>query len=175
MINLAPAARLFCAAGLAVALGAAVAPAFAGPAEVALLKSYEGNWRGKGTVVGTDSETVNCRMSLTDGNNDKINYSGRCALAGNSLSINGTLAYIEASHRYEGAMTSNVNFSGVAVGQKIGTGITFNLKSRGMNDDNNIEVNAAITLSPGVITVGFKATDVTTGKVINATVPFAKL
>jgi hypothetical protein len=175
MTNLGPIARVVGAVALVAAAGAYVAPAFAGPTETALLKSYEGTWKGKGTVVGTDNETVNCRMSLTDGNDEKVNYAGRCTLAGSDLAINGTLAYIEASHRYEGAMTSNVNFSGVAVGTKRGNGIVFNLKSRGSADSANMEIAAGIALTPGVITVTFVATDIASGKVINATVPFGKL
>lgn len=175
MNQLGPLAHNIAVAGLIAAVaGVAAAPAFAGPAEVALLKSYEGNWRGSGPLVGTETETVTCRMALTPGNDDKVNYAGRCAMAGANLSINGTLAYVENSHRYEGAMTSNVNFSGVAVGQKTGGGITFNLKSRGMQDNANVEVSAGITLLPGSITVDFKATDVSTGKVVYAKVPFAK-
>ena len=88
--------RMIAAAALLSVTGAAVVPAFAGPAEVALLKSYEGNWRGRGTVVGSDTENVTCRMSLTNGNQDKVNYAGRCSLAGTDLAINGTLAYIES-------------------------------------------------------------------------------
>jgi hypothetical protein len=175
MTGLAPLARLTGAAVLTAMVGAWVAPVFAGPAEVALLKSYEGNWRGRGTVVGSDTETVTCRMSLTNGNQDKVNYAGRCALAGTDLAINGTLAYIDSSQRYEGAMTSNINFSGVAVGRKEGKGIVFNLKSRGMSDSSNVEVTAGIILTPGVITVKFNAVDMNTGKVLNASVPFSKI
>lgn len=151
------------------------APAFAGPSEVALLKSYEGNWRGQGTAVGSSSEKVTCRMALTPGNQDKVNYAGRCTLAGTNLSINGTLAYIDDSSRYEGAMTSNLNFSGVAVGRKQEGGIVFNLQSRGEQDNTDLEIDAAIVLTPGVITVQFKATDVKTGRVIIASVPFSKV
>lgn len=175
MTNFGPFARLIGAAGLVAALAGAAAPALAGPAEIALLKSYEGNWRGEGTAIGTSTEKVTCRMALTPGNQDKVNYAGRCALAGTNLSINGTLAYIDDSERYEGAMTSNLNFSGVAVGRKQGNGIVFNLQSRGEQDNSDLEINAAIVLTPGVITVQFKATDIKTGKVIIASVPFAKV
>ena len=175
MTRFAPLALMTGAAALIAVLGVSIAPAFAGSAEVSLLKSYEGNWRGRGKVVGSDTETVTCRMSLTDGNQDKVNYAGRCSLAGTDLAINGTLAYIDSSERYEGAMTSNINFSGVAVGRKQGDGIVFNLKSRGMSDSANVEVTAGIILTPGVITVKFNAVDVDTGKVLNATVPFSKV
>jgi hypothetical protein len=175
MTNFRPLAYAVAIAGLIVAAGVAVGPAFAGPAEAALLKSYEGSWKGKGQVVGTDTETVTCRMSLTEGNDDKVNYAGRCALAGANLSINGTLAYIDASHRYEGAMTSNVNFSGVAIGQKVGDGIVFNLKERGTLADTNTVIAAGITLSPGTITVKFEATDAVSGKSVSSMIPFQKL
>ena len=72
-------------------------------------------------------------------------------------------------------MTSNVNFSGVAIGQKTGSGIVFNLKERGTQDSSNMEIATSITLSPGVITVNFRATDVNSGKMINAAVPFTKM
>ena len=175
MINAGPLVRALGVVGLIAATAVTAMPAFAGPNEVALLKSYEGSWRGTGNVVGTDSEKVSCRMSLTDGNDDKVNYAGRCALAGANLSINGTLAYIDSSSRYEGAMTSNVNFSGVAVGRKQGKGIVFNLKQRGTADASDMEISTSITLTPGVITVFFSARDVNTGKVINATIPFARV
>jgi hypothetical protein len=174
MINLGPLAGAVGVAGLIFAAGAAMTPAFAGPAETALLKSYEGNWRGSGPLIGGDQENVTCRMSLSDGNDDKVNYNGRCALAGANLSINGTLAYIDENHRYEGAMTSNVNFSGVAIGQKRGDGIVFNLVSRGMDEGKTIEVTAGITLTPGVITVDFKARDLKSGKTVTARVPFSR-
>jgi len=174
MTHLGPLARAVGVVGLVAAVGAYVAPAFAGPAETELLKSYEGTWRGKGVLKGTSNDPVTCRMSLTDGNDDKVNYSGRCLIEGANLSINGTLAYIEGNQRYEGAMTSNVNFSGVAVGKKQGGGIVFNLKSRGSAENANYEINAGITLTPGVITVDFRATDVSSGKMVSATVPFAK-
>jgi len=174
MTSIGPRARIIGMAGIIVAFAGIALPAVAGPAELALLKSYEGNWRGSAPLVGGDTENVTCRMSLSDGNDQKVNYNGRCALAGTNLSINGTLAYVEENHRYEGAMTSNVNFSGVAVGQKSGSGIVFNLKSRGMADDANVEVEAAITLVPGSISIAFTATDTKTGKSIHTTVPFTK-
>jgi hypothetical protein len=168
-------ARIVGAAALLAVTGVYVVPALAGPAEVALLKSYEGSWRGRGTVIGSDTQNVSCRLSLSSGNQDKVNYNGRCSLAGTDLAINGTLAYIESSQRYEGAMTSNLNFSGVAVGRVENGNIVFNLQSRGMADNADIAVTAGIILTPGGITVKFNAVDTKSGKVLNAVVPFSKL
>ena len=59
-----PVSRGIALAGLLFS-GASVAPAVAAPADVALLQSYIGDWRGRGTLVGANSETVVCRLSLT--------------------------------------------------------------------------------------------------------------
>ena len=107
--------RISALAGAVLAAAASV-PASAAPADVALLKSYLGNWSGRGVFQAETPETVVCKLSLTEGNSDKVNYSGRCAVAGTNLSIKGTMAYIEASRRYEAVMTSNAKFSGTAVG-----------------------------------------------------------
>jgi hypothetical protein len=108
-------------AGLLLSATAGSMPTMAAPADVALLKSYIGEWRGRGVVIGASEESVVCRLSLTEGNQDKVNYNGRCALAGTNLSVAGTIAYIDASRRYEAAMTSNATFTGIAVGQKRGS------------------------------------------------------
>ncbi len=75
MTFLGPLSRAAALAGLLLSSSFAAAPAFAGPAEVSLLKSYIGEWRGRGTLVGAATETVVCRLSLSQGNQDKINYS----------------------------------------------------------------------------------------------------
>ncbi len=64
--------------GLLLSAGFVASPAVAGPADVELLKSYIGEWRGRGTLVGAATETVVCRLSLSQGNQDKVNYNGRC-------------------------------------------------------------------------------------------------
>src|SRR5690606_32117472 len=127
----------------------AASPAFAAKADVDLLHSYIGAWKGRGQLVGAKSEAVVCRLTLSQGNQDKVNYSGRCTMAGTTLSVNGTLAYNDAAKRYEAAMTSNVSFNGLAVGKKQGKGIVFNLKERNKDEEgNDLTITAAITLQP---------------------------
>src|SRR5690554_5644345 len=133
---------------------AGVFPALAGPADVALLKSYIGDWRGRGVLIGANTETVVCRMSLTQGNQDKVNYNGRCTLAGTQLSVAGTMAYVEASKRFEAAMSSNATFTGVAVGQKRGSNLIFNLRERERDEDGkDLNITAQISLSQEAIKV----------------------
>lgn len=175
MIFLGPLSRAVALAGLLVSTGLAAAPAYAAPADVELLKSYIGEWRGRGTVTGANSETVVCRLSLKPGNQDKVNYSGRCTVAGSQLSMNGTIAYIDASRRYEAAMTSNVAFTGIAVGQKRGGGLIFNLRERDQDEDGKeIGITAQIALDGNAIAVNFEVMYIATGEYIRAEVPFNK-
>jgi len=172
-----PLARTVGLAGLLVVTPMAAAPAMATPADVALLKSYLGTWKGRGQLIGAESESVVCRLSLSEGNADKVNYSGRCTLAGTTLSVNGTLAYSDQNNRYEAAMTSNVTFTGTAIGKKTGDGIIFNLKERNKDEEgNDLTVTAAIALKGKgtAIQVDFNVVFNATGDTLQASVPFTK-
>lgn len=153
----------------------AVAPSLAAPADVALIQSYIGEWRGRGVLIGANTETVVCRMSVTQGNQDKVNYSGRCSLAGTQLSVAGTMAYIEASKRFEAAMSSNATFNGVAVGQKRGDGMVFNLRERDEDEEGkDLTITAQINLRPDTMEVTFEVVYVESGDSLRAEVPFTK-
>lgn len=172
-----PLPRMVALAGLLAVTPMAAAPAMAAPADVALLKSYIGSWKGRGQLIGAESESVVCRLSLSEGNADKVNYSGRCSLAGTTLNVNGTLAYSDQNKRYEAAMTSNVTFSGLAVGKKSGDGIIFNLKERNKDEEgNDLTVTAAIALKGKgeAIAVEFQVVFNATGDSLKASVPFTK-
>lgn len=170
-----PLTRTAALAGLLVAGSLAAVPAEAGTAEVQLLKSYVGNWKGRGTLIGAESEAVVCRLSLSEGNADKVNYSGRCSLAGTNLSVNGSLAYNDARNQYEAAMTSNVTFSGIAVGKRQGDSIVFNLRERNTDEEgNDLTITAAIVLRSDKINVDFSVLFNATGDSLKATVPFTK-
>ncbi|MDP1731109.1 MAG: hypothetical protein Q8L54_08040 [Devosia sp.] len=171
----APLLRRCAVAGLLVTSMMVAAPAFAAKADIELLHSYLGNWKGKGVLVGDESETVICRLSLTTGNQDKVNYSGRCALAGTNLSVNGTLAYVDSKKRYEAAMTSNVTFSGIAVGRKQGDGVVFNLRERNTDEEgNDMTITAVIALINKKISVEFQVLFNASGDILRASVPFTK-
>ena len=170
-----PLSRAVALAGLLVTGGVATAPVFAGPADVALLQSYIGNWRGRGVLVGANSETVVCRLALTSGNQDKVNYNGRCTLAGTQLSVAGTMAYVEANKRFEAAMSSNATFTGVAVGQKRGSGLVFNLRERDQDEEGkDLTISAQISLSNDAISVVFEVVYIESGDSLRAEVPFTK-
>jgi hypothetical protein len=162
-------------AGLLLGSGAGLSTTLAAPADVQLLQSYIGDWRGRGVLIGADEETVVCRLSLTPGNQDKVNYNGRCTLAGTNLSVAGTVAYIEESSRYEAAMTSNATFNGIAVGEKRGTGLIFNLRERDQDEDGkDLNITSQIRLDPEAIQVTFEVVYVESGDHLRAEVPFER-
>jgi len=172
---LGPLSRILALAGLLLVAPMFAAPALAARADVELLQSYVGDWRGKGEMVGAETETVVCRLSLSKGNQDKVNYSGRCSMAGTVLSVNGTLAYNDAANRFEAAMSSNATFSGLAVGKRQGNALVFNLKERNKDEaGNDLTISAAITLRQEKISVDFKVVFNATGDSMTASVPFNK-
>lgn len=172
---LGPLSRTLALAGLLLVAPLTASPALAAKADVELLQSYVGDWRGKGEMVGAETETVVCRLSLSKGNQDKVNYSGRCSLAGTVLSVNGTLAYNDAANRFEAAMSSNATFSGLAVGKRQGSALVFNLKERNKDEaGNDLTLSAAITLRQEKINVDFKVMFNATGETLTASVPFSK-
>jgi len=169
-------ARAAALAATLLASAGAASPAVAAAADVALIKEYVGNWTGRGTLTGSSSESVRCRLALTEGNAGRVNYSGRCTLAGTNLSINGTIAYNDASRRYEASMTSDIGFSpGAVVGRARGKDIVFSLKDSGTDPKgNNMNISANLVLGGGKINVQFEVSYPDTGDTMKAQVPFTK-
>lgn len=166
----------------AVVLGGAillagVVPALAGPADVAALEKYVGTYNGKGQLSGSQTQPVTCKMALSSGKSGKLNYTGRCSMGGAQLSVTGTIAYSDTNKRYEAVMNSGIGgFRGVAVGNKQGDKIVFDLKQRADDDaGNDISVAATVTLSGGnMMTCDFHATFNDSGDKIDAKIPFTR-
>jgi len=180
MILAGPLSRIVALAGLTIAAMSATAPAYAAKADVELVQSYIGSWNGsspmKGKFRGKDAGTVSCKMSLSAGNGDKVNFAGNCALAGTTMTVRGTIVYNDAGKRYEAAMSTNVGFSGVAIGKRQGNGILFSFKERNKGDEAGsmgMDVNAAISLNPDKISVNFDVA-FDNGEALAASVPFTK-
>ena len=155
-------------------LAAAASPVLAAPEDLALIQSYIGDWRGRGTLEaeGQENETVVCRLSVTPSTAEKINYRGRCTLAGANLSMNGTMAYISEKNRYEAIMTSNTAFTGIAIGTRQRENITFNLQA---TDESGMRsrVRAGFGLNEGNIEVSFEVTRDDGSKLV-AQIPFER-
>jgi hypothetical protein len=128
-------------------------------------------------LKAAEDETVVCKMSLSKGNGSKLNYTGRCQLAGAQLSVTGTIAYVDANKRYEAVMNSGIGgFRGVAIGQKRGENIVFDLKQRAEDDaGNDMSIASSVTLTGGnKMAVSFHAVFNETGDTIDAQIPFTK-
>lgn len=162
-------------AAVAVAAMAMTGPAFAaGPVE--LLDLYVGDWKGTGALVGGQNpEPFRCRLGISKGNLNKINYAGRCTLVDMNLSVSGTIAFDDKAKRYQAVMSSNAGFTGVAVGRIDGDTINFDLrekqKDRGGND---IRIGSRILLKQNAITVDFEVEFNSSGQVLTASVPFSR-
>jgi hypothetical protein len=126
-------------------------------------------------VTGARSETLVCKLTIKPGNGERVNFSGRCAVAGATMSVNGTMLYADASRRFEAAMTATGGYTGVAVGRRSGDNVVFNLREKGKDDEGRaVTVTAAITLNPAKITVDFDVVFNDTGERMKARVPFTQ-
>ena len=151
-------------------------PASAGETELAVLTSYIGDWRGEGALVGGEKpEPFRCRLSVAKGNDTKVTYTGRCSLVSANLSISGTIAFVDASQRYEAAMSSNAGFTGLAIGRLQGEKITFDLRERQQDrSGSDVRIGSQIVLVGGNITVNFEVEFNDSGDVLHASVPFSR-
>ena len=159
---------------LAMAGSIYATPIVAAESDLAIIQSYVGNWRGRGTMKNGDraEETVVCRLQVSPGQTGKVVYHGRCSLAGASLDVAGTLAYILDKNRYEAVMSTNTSFKGVAIGIRNGDNVVYNLKSAD-EQGRASNVNADFKLVDGVIGLSFEITE-GNGNVIVANVPFQR-
>jgi hypothetical protein len=164
-------------AALAVMLaGLFAVPAVAGEAELGLLTSYIGDWKGSGALVGGEKpESFRCRLTVSKGNQAKINYAGRCSLVDMNLSVSGTIAFDDQSQRYQAAMSSNAGFTGIAVGHKKGESISFDLAEKQVDrGGNNVRIGSKIILVGDSITVEFEVEFNESGDILTASVPFSR-
>ena len=141
-----------------------------------LLATYIGNWKGEGALVGGQKpEPFRCRLSITKGNLNKINYAGRCTLVDMNLSVSGTIAFDDKTRRYQAVMSSNAGFKGVAVGRKEGDKITFDLAEQETDSGGNaVRIGSHLELIGSSIAIDFEVEFNNSGDVLTASVPFVR-
>lgn len=165
------------AAAIAVTLAfLAGTPARSGEAELGLLLSYIGDWRGEGVVQGGEApEPFRCRLTIAKGNAIKINYTGRCSLIDANISISGTIAYNDDAGRFEAAMSSNAGFTGLAIGSQQSDRISFDLKEQQKDrSGSDVRIGSRILLVENSISVDFEIEFNNSGEVLTASVPFTR-
>jgi hypothetical protein len=168
--------QVLAAAVLMLTVGLLAAPTQAGPNELALLESYVGSWSGSGQLVGGERpEPFICRLTISKGNQSKINYAGRCSLVSMNISVSGTILFDDRARVYQAVMSSNVGFRGQAVGRLSGDRITFDLATQQVDrGGNNIRIGAEIILQRGDIAVDFEVEFNNSGQILTAKVPFRR-
>lgn len=158
--------RLARAVALTLLLASTAAPAFAGPADTALLQSFVGNWKGGGKLTGADTGKVTCRMAFKFSKANRLTYTGRCTLGGmGGQSFNGVVTYNEAKKRFESATSA-----GTVVGQKSSGGVTFTMNET----DKRGAISSQLFMGTGRLQFDFSMTDAKTHEVTSATIPLAK-
>ncbi|MFT6659189.1 hypothetical protein [Maritalea sp.] len=165
------------AALAAVSLISSALPAFAAKADLDLLQSYVGDWRGKGQakLASTgENETVLCKMSFTESSQTKIGLDGKCSLAGSTLSMRGTVGYVADLRRFEAVMSSNTSFQGVAVGTRSGKNLSFSLDNVKSETDDAFDIAVSLKLNGGEINVRFDIIHNASGGKSVAIIPFSK-
>lgn len=153
----------------AMTLGAPMPQAFAGEAEAALLKSYAGQFTGRGQLRGKTTESVACRLSLQSSSSQKLRYSGRCVMAGETVPLRGTLSYSDARKRYEATASG----MGTVAGQKRGNGVTFTVGRDYRRQGQSGTFNVTFVLSGGAIAIDFAINDRANGA-MRAHVPLGR-
>lgn len=140
-------------------------PVFAAQADVDLLKTYAGSWRGEGELTGPDSGSVRCRLTFRS-LGEKLSFTGRCTVAGSGTrGFTGSIAFNESTGRYEASSSD-----GTVVGRKSGNSITFDMSSTTVQGD----VTSTMQLSGNQIRVDFSLKDADTGEVSGSKVTFTR-
>ena len=162
---------------LALALVQA-APTLAAQRDVDLLQSYVGSWTGRGTMgSGDNEETVKCSLAVTSGNMPtRVQFNGRCALAGGTVSLKGTMGFIEERNRFEAILNSDITFlqGQTAIGRRSGSGIVFTMRPSNPDTNSDLDIAVDMALKSGIITVDAKVTDTASGNSTTAKVPLEK-
>jgi len=114
-------ARRLAALAVLVAMGAT--PALAGTAETAFLTKLAGNWTGAGTISGSESGKLTCKMSFT-ATAKGTSFKGKCDTDSfGPQSFSGTIAYNDAKKQYEATSKGETS-----IGVKSGKSVVFTSK-----------------------------------------------
>ena len=83
------------------------APALSRQGDLDLLQSYVGDWQGRGTLgVNDKHESVKCSLAVTSSEPTRVQFNGRCALAGGTITLKGTMGYFEERNQFEAVLNS---------------------------------------------------------------------
>ena len=160
---------LFSVLAAASALMPSIPVAYGGEAEAAFLRQHAGEFRGRGELRGKTTETVACRLSVQPSTGQRLRYSGRCAIAGETIPLRGTISYSDREGRYEASASG----LGSVVGQQRGGGVAFTLGRDYKRQSQAGNFRVSFTLSGGSITLDLSVADAANGS-FQARVPLSR-
>jgi hypothetical protein len=131
-------------------------PVSAGEAELKMLGSLIGSWKGKGTLVEPGKESpFDCRMTVGKGNRGKLVLNVKCPL----IEAYGGVAYSDAAARYEIALTSTTDFRAGSVGVLDEGALVFPVEASDTDKKNNaVTISGHLSMQPEAIVATFEAT-----------------
>lgn len=141
-----------------------VAPVAASAAQrdIEVLQSYVGKWKGTGTFgPPNEQESIRCGLAVTpSATPERVSVNGKCAIAGGSVSIMGTMAYIPDSNRFAAVISSGLGgLKGNAIGRRSGNNVSYTLVPDDPEIREQFKVDADLRLRSGTIVVDGSLTD----------------
>ncbi len=150
-------------------LGSPALPSMAGEAETALLTEYVGRWTGRGELRGETTETIACRLDIEPASNGEFRYDGRCAIAGETIPLDGRIRYSDENSRYE---ASGQNLGSVA-GEARNGGVSFTFGEDYQRQGRSGTFRVRFVLAQGAINIDFAIADRENGN-MQARVPLSR-
>jgi hypothetical protein len=144
-------------AAAAVALGLlAAGQASAGEAELQMLGSLIGSWKGYGTLIEPGKESpFECKLTVGKGNRGKVVLNVKCPL----IEANGGIAFNEAAAQFEIALTSTADFRAAAYGTVENDKIVFPVRAKDTDKKNNaVSIVGQLSMHPDAVIATFEAT-----------------
>lgn len=152
-----------------VLLGFPALPSTAGEAETALLTDYVGRWTGRGELRGETTETIACRLDIEPAGDGQFRYDGRCAIAGETIPLDGRIRYSDERGRYE---ASGQNLGNVA-GEERNGGVAFTFGEDYEREGRSGTFRVRFVLARGAINIDFAIADRENGN-MQARVPLSR-
>jgi hypothetical protein len=168
--------RALLAGAIALVAQPIVGTVQAAQADIDLLYTYIGEWRGRGMATYRDtgeSESILCRMTIQRSASTKVSFVGRCSMAGGGVTITGSVGFSDANNRYE-AIATTASYQGQAIGRRRGDGIQFTMTQTNPDDGSTLEIDMALALNDAEIAVDFGVLNPEDGWGLDADVPFEK-
>ena len=157
---------VFVAAALS---GLPVLPSSASETETAFLNNYVGRWTGRGELRGETTETIACRLDIEPASDGQVRYDGRCAIAGETIPLDGRIRYSDENGRYE---ASGQNLGAVA-GEARNGGVAFTFGDEYRREGRSGTFRVRFVLARDAITIDFAIADRENGN-MQARVPLSR-